>query len=190
MSLNNQFSRTVDRSQYVSTADFGNSKRYILGTIQNDSWTTTLRLNYSLNPDFSFQFYGQPFISRGRYAAFNFVNNSVASSFSDRVNLYDENQISSQIDADGNVTFLIDENLNNTTDYAFSKPDFSFVQLQTNFVVRWEYIPGSELFFVWARGSVGTQDFNDSLNQSLNAQIFDAPARDTFVVKATYRFVR
>ncbi|WP_435414311.1 DUF5916 domain-containing protein [Polaribacter aestuariivivens] len=186
MSLDNEYEKTSDKSQYVTTTDFGNVKRYILGNIQNDSWTTTLRLNYSLNPNFSVQFYGQPFISRGRYSDFNFVNNPTASSFSDRVNLYDENQIST----DTNDNFLIDENRDNITDYSFGKPDFSFVQLQTNLVVRWEYIPGSELFFVWARGSNGLQDFDDSLSQSVRTQVFDVPANDTFLIKATYRFVR
>ncbi len=190
MSLNNELEQTIDKTQYVSTTNFGTDKRYILGTIKNDSWTTTLRLNYSINPDFSIQFYGQPFISRGRYSDFNYVNNPVASSFKNRVNLYEDSQITSQIDANGNETFLIDENLNSSTDYSFAKPDFSFVQLQTNLVVRWEYIPGSELFFVWARGSVGSQDFNDSLGQSIRTQVFDTPANDTFLIKATYRFVR
>ena len=84
----------------------------------------------------------------------------------------------------------MDEDLNNTVDYSFKKPDFSFVQLQTNLVVRWEYIPGSELFFVWARGSNGSQDVNDSLTDSVRNQVFDVPANDTFLIKATYRFVR
>ncbi|QTD39009.1 carbohydrate binding family 9 domain-containing protein [Polaribacter batillariae] len=186
ISLDNEFEQTQDKTQYVTTKDFENAKRYILGNIENDSWTTTLRLNYSLNPNFSVQFYGQPFISRGRYSNFNFVNNSLASSFNNRVNLFDENQIS----VDKNDTILIDENRDNVTDYSFEKPDFSFVQLQTNLVVRWEYIPGSELFFVWARGSSGTQDFDDSLSKSIRTQVFDVPANDTFLIKATYRFVR
>jgi hypothetical protein len=136
------------------------------------------------------QFYGQPFISRGRYSDFNFVNNPTAGSFSERVNLYNQDQISSGLDVNGNETFLVDENSDNITDYSFEKPDFSFVQLQTNLVVRWEYIPGSELFFVWARGSNGSQNFNNSLTDSVYNQVFDVPANDTFLIKATYRFVR
>ena len=190
MSLRNEFNKREDKSQYVTTADFGGTTRYILGNIENDSWSTTLRLNYSLNPNFSVQFYGQPFISRGRYSNFNFVTNPTASSFSDRVNLFDDNQISFGLDTNGNEAFLVDENLDTVTDYSFEKPDFSFVQLQTNLVVRWEYIPGSELFFVWSRGSAGSQDFNDSLSDSVNNQVFDIPANDTFLIKATYRFVR
>jgi hypothetical protein len=46
------------------------------------------------------------------------------------------------------------------------------------------------LFFVWSRGSAGSQDFNDSLTDSVRNQVFDIPASDTFLIKATYRFVR
>ena len=204
MSLNSELQQTVDKTQYITTTNFGAEKRYVLGQINNQNWSTTLRLNYSLNPNFSVQFYGQPFISRGRYSDFNFVNNPTASSFSERITLYDENQISYTNDPiaidlnnDGkleydfpNGGYLVDDNMNGNLDYAFKKPDFSFVQLQTNLVVRWEYIPGSELFFVWSRGSAGSQDFNDSLTDSVRNQVFDIPASDTFLIKATYRFVR
>ena len=204
MSLNTELVKSIDKTQYVTTIDFDTEKRYVLGKINNQNLSTTLRLNYSLNPNFSVQFYGQPFISRGRYSDFNFVNNPTASSFNERVTLYDENQIyytndpiAIDLNNDGkleydfpNGGYLIDDNVNGNLDYAFKKPDFSFVQLQTNLVVRWEYIPGSELFFVWSRGSSGSQDFNDSLTDSVRDQVFDIPASDTFLIKATYRFVR
>ncbi len=117
----------------------------------------------------------------------NFVNDPTAVSFKDRVNLYTNNQISYNNASD---SFLIDENRDNITDYTISNPDFSFAQLQTNLVVRWEYIPGSELFFVWARGSSGLQNVADSLSEGIRRQVIDAPAEDTFLIKATYRFVR
>ena len=190
MSLSTELEKTVDKTQYITTTNFDAEKRYILGQINNQNWSTTLRLNYSLNPNFSVQFYGQPFISRGRYSDFNFVNKPTASSFNERVNVYNKDQISFGLDASGNAAFLVDENVDNITDYSFEKPDFSFVQLQTNLVARWEYIPGSELFFVWARGSNGLQNFNNSLTDNVRTQVFDIPANDTFLIKATYRFLR
>ena len=190
MSLKTELEKKMDKTQYITTTNFENKKRYILGKIENQNWSTTLRLNYSLNPNFSIQFYGQPFISRGRYSEFNFVNNATADSFSSRVNLYNQEELSIGLDTNGNEAFLVDENLDTTIDYSFEKPDFSFVQLQTNLVARWEYIPGSELFFVWARGSAGSQDYKDSLTDSVSNQVFDTSANDTFLLKATYRFVQ
>ena len=185
LSFNTEFQKTTDKTQYVTTSDFNNTKRYVLGTIDNQTLSTTLRLNYSLNPNFSIQFYGQPYISRGRYSDFKTVNNPTASSIDDRVSMYDQSQISL-----ANNVYSIDENLNGTTDYSFGKPDFSFVQLRTNLVARWEYIPGSELFFVWARGGSTYDNPSTSLGRSLRNQITDSKIEDTFLIKATYRFIR
>lgn len=185
MSLNTEYKKGIDKTQYVSEASFGNEKRYILGEIDNQTLSTTLRLNYSLNPNFSIQFYGQPYISRGRYSNFNYVNNATAAQFNDRVSVFNQTQISENISS-----YLIDENLNGITDYSFTKPDFSFVQLRTNLVARWEYIPGSELFFVWARGGRTSENTSLSLTQSLKNQITNSKVEDTFLIKATYRFIR
>ncbi len=190
ISLENQLELTKDRSQYVSTRTFGSENRYILGTMKNDELTTTLRFTYSINPDMSIQFYGQPFISRGRFSDLKYVNIAAAERFTDRVNIYNDQQLLRTTDTSGNVLYQIDENEDSIVDYQFGNPDFSFVQLQTNLVARWEYIPGSELFLVWARGSRGNADVDDGLVDSLNEQTFRAPGNDTFLIKLTYRFVR
>ena len=185
MSFSTEFEKNPNRTQYVNQKDFGSIRRYILGEIDNQTWSTTLRMNYSINPNFSIQFYGQPFISRGRYSNFNYVNNPIAENLNDRVNWYSQNQITLN-----NDVYNIDENLDGNTDYSFNKPDFSFVQLRTNLVARWEYIPGSELFFVWARGGTTNDDPSFSLGRSLSNQITNTKIEDTFLIKATYRFVR
>lgn len=190
ISLENQLEFTKDRSQYVTTSDFGSINRYVLGTIKNDELTTTLRFTYSINPNMSIQFYGQPFISRGRYTNFKYVNIAAAEKFTDRVNFYDQNQISESIDSDGNAIYSIDENIDSVTDYSFDKPDFSFVQFRSNLVARWEYIPGSEIFLVWAQGVVGSENPDASLTDSLREQVFNQRKDNTFLIKVTYRFVK
>ena len=189
ISLQNQLNISIDRAQYVQTVDFGNNKRYILGRIKNDEFSTTLRFTYSINPNMSIQFYGQPFISRGRYSDFNYVNIAAADRFTERVNFYNQNQISAE-NSNGNDYYSIDENLDNTEDYRFNKPDFSFVQFRSNLVARWEYIPGSEIFLVWAQGVVGNENPNASLSTSLRNQVLSQQKENTFLLKVTYRFVR
>jgi len=189
ISLQNQLNISTDRAQYVQTVDFGNNKRYILGRIKNDESSTTLRFTYSINPNMSIQFYGQPFISRGRYSEFNYVNIAAADRFTERVNLYNQNQISTK-NSNGNDYYSIDENLDNTEDYRFNKPDFSFVQFRSNLVARWEYIPGSEIFLVWAQGVVGNENPEASLSTSLRNQVLSNRKENTFLLKVTYRFVR
>ena len=185
VSLNTAYTENPNKTQYVNQEDFSGTTRYILGEINNQSLSTTLRLNYSINPNLSIQYYGQPFVARGRYKNFNFVNNSLAKDLNERVSWYDSNQI-----LETNNTYFIDENLDGNVDYQFDNPDFSVVQFRSNLVMRWEYIPGSELFFVWSKGTSGEGIISDSLTDTINNQVFGTPTEDTFLIKATYRFVK
>lgn len=185
LSLSTELNVNDNKTQYVTQRGFGNTTRYILGNIDQKTWTTTLRMNYSINPNLSIQYYGQPFISRGRYTDFNYVNNATAEDLNDRVTLYNTNQISLN-----NGAYEIDENTDGTSDYSFGNPDFSFVQFRSNLVARWEYIPGSEIFLVWSQGVTGLDDPRNSLRDALRNQIIDQKKDNTFLIKITYRFVK
>ncbi|MET6989079.1 hypothetical protein ABXZ36_00280 [Sediminicola arcticus] len=56
-----------------------------------------------------------------------------------------------------------------TVDY----PNFSFVQFRSNLVLRWEYIPGCEVFLVWSQGVAGLKDPRETLGRSLDQQILN-----------------
>jgi len=184
-SLTTEFTENPNKTQYVTQVDYNGGKRYVLGNIDQKTLSTTLRLNYSINPNLSIQYYGQPFISRGRYDQFNYVNNAIADDLNERVIWYDN----TQIQQNSAENYLVDEDVDGNIDYEFDNPDFSFVQFRSNLVVRWEYIPGSELFLVWSQGTSGDVGANRSLLGGLNNQILDQPLEDTFLIKATYRFL-
>jgi Domain of unknown function (DUF5916) len=65
-------------------------------------------------------------------------------------------------------------------------PDFNFKSLRGNAVLRWEYLPGSTLYFVWTQSRsrfdpTGDFQFGESMDR-----LFRAPAENIFMVKATY----
>ena len=184
ISLSPEFSKSPNKTQYVTTAEFNGQSKYITAEIDRQTLSASIRLNYTINPNLTIQYYGQPFVSRGRYANFNYITNPIADDLYDRFQLFDTNQIS----FDG-TNYLIDENKDGTTDYEISNPDFSFVQFRSNLVVRWEYIPGSEIFLVWSQGNVGSQDSKKRLFRNLDHQIFGEKPENTFLIKATYRFM-
>ena len=167
MFLNTEFDKSPNRTQYVSQLDFGVDKRYVLGEIDQQTWSTSLRLDYSINSNLTIQYYGQPFISRGTYTNFNCVTNATAENLNDRVSWYQPDQISST-----GSEYLVDENRDNTVDYSFGNPDFSFVQFRSNLVLRWEYIPGSEIYLVWSQGVTGFGDPKETLNRSFCPLLF------------------
>lgn len=187
LNLETTYESNPNKTQYVSQAAFAPAQfgtRYITGEIDQETFTTTLRLNYNINPNLTIQYYAQPFIAKGRYTNFNYVLDSEASSLRDRVNLFSDSQINFQ---DG--AYVVDENQDGTADYAFGNPDFNFVQFRSNLVMRWEYIPGSELFLVWSQGIEGVSDVENNLYNAANNVILDQQIRNTFLVKWTYRFV-
>ena len=168
----------------MSQQDFGDTTRYILGEIDQQTWSTSLRINYNINPNLTIQYYGQPFVARGRYQSFNYVKNAAAENLHDRVSWYRVNQITRTDSA-----YLIDEDNDGTTDYSFGNPDFSFVQFRSNLVARWEYIPGSEIYLVWSQGITGFGDPKETLTRNINNQILKKRPENTFLIKATYRFM-
>jgi hypothetical protein len=68
----------------------------------------------------------------------------------------------------------------------FGDPDFNFRSLRGNAVLRWEYRPGSALFFVWQQDRSSFVPMGDfRLGRDYGA-LFREPARNVFLVKATY----
>jgi len=62
-------------------------------------------------------------------------------------------------------------------------------QFNSNAVVRWEYRPGSTLFFVWQQGRAQNGLNNGSFElQRDYRDLFRAHPVNTFLVKATYFF--
>ncbi|PQB05181.1 DUF5916 domain-containing protein [Aureitalea marina] len=184
LSLNFEYQENPNKTQYVTESSFDGTPRYILGNIQNESLSTTLRVNYNINPNMTIQYYGQPFIFKANFSDFNYVNDPIAEGLNERVTLYDNQQISFE---DG--VYSVDENRDGTTDYAFGDPDFAFVQFRSNMVFRWEYIPGSEIFLVWSQGITGLGDVNDSFGTIIQDELLGQRPQNTFLLKATYRFV-
>ncbi|MCW5516279.1 carbohydrate binding family 9 domain-containing protein [Muriicola sp. Z0-33] len=174
-----------DKLQFIDNIDVDGTTRYLNGKIEQRTLSMSFRLNYTINPNLTIQYWGQPFISRGRYSEFKHVIDPMAKEFDDRINLYDDNQISI---VDGE--YFVDEDMNGTSDFSFGDPDFSFIQFRSNLVIRWEYIPGSEIFLVWSQDISQSGDPSEGLLRSLGDNVFGGEKpMNIFLLKATYRFV-
>ena len=186
ISLSPNFVINKSKTQYVTETDFSGTPRYIMGELSQRTLNATVRLDYNINPNLTIQYYGQPFISKGTYKSFNKVTNPTAEYYGDRFALFQPNQIGFVA---GENEYSVDENNDGTTDYTFENPDFSQVSFNSNLVVRWEYIPGSEIFLVWSQGIFGNANTRDDLFSGINDQIFNRKPENIFLIKATYRFV-
>jgi hypothetical protein len=78
------------------------------------------------------------------------------------------------------------------------KREFNYNNLQSNFVMRWEYRPGSALYMVWSHGRRGRNELNplaphglSPYDRPVNRQISDVFGifpHNTFMVKFDYAF--
>lgn len=175
------------QDQFVDNIDYNGTTRTIVGQVKQHTLRFTARMSYNITPDLTVQYYGQPFITRPLYDHFGYVSSPLAKKYDDRFYVYQPNQISFS-----NGQYLIDETGDNITDYSFSKPDFNFVQFRSNLVVRWEYKRGSELYLVWSQGNTpdASADLDSPIASSLFNNAFADQARNIFLVKWMYRFLR
>ncbi|MEM7575466.1 MAG: DUF5916 domain-containing protein [Bacteroidota bacterium] len=187
MSLNNNFSRNKREEQYFTTVTDGSRTEYIVGEIDQQTLSITLRATLNISPDFTVQYYGQPFIAKGIYTDFKKVADPMAVDFADRFHTFGPAEVQYNNDTD---EYLVDDDTDRAIDYSFGNPDFNFMQFRSNFVARWEYRPGSELFFVWSQGTTVFGDPQQNVFRSLSDDLFSGNIQNTFLMKATYRWVR
>jgi hypothetical protein len=73
-----------------------------------------------------------------------------------------------------------------------TKPDFNFVQFRSNLIIRWEYRAGSEIYLVWSQANTANafSELDTPLAKSLFDNAFAQQARNIFLIKWTYRFLK
>lgn len=184
-SLSPNFHDFYREDQYVAQDIWNDESRYILGQLDQQTLSLTLRFDFNITPEFTIQYYGQPFVSRGEYSDFKRVTDPLGEVYTERMLSFTESQITR-----AGALFLIDENLDGTDDYSFFEPDFNFIQFRSNLVARWEYIPGSEVFLVWNQNTTRSGDPSENVFTSITEGLFDNKLYNVFLVKLTYRFVK
>lgn len=185
ISLSPGYTFVNNRLQYINTSQNGDEQRHITALLDQKTLRLALRLNYTLTPNLTIQYYGQPFVSAGKYERFNFVQAPLAHAYAEQLAFFDNEQIFKDATL-GN--YLIDENKDGNTDYQFRNPDFSFAQFQSNLVLRYEYKPGSEIFLVWSQNATDYGMPRARFMEDVNQQLLGITPNNTFLIKMTYRF--
>jgi len=178
------YERLLDSLQYVATADADGDTRWVLGRIDQDTWSFVFRVNLSITPDLTVQYYGSPFIGTGLYTAFKRATDTLAKANESRFHLYGPDEIA----------YRAEDNSYRVTEagggpaYSFGNPDFSFRQFRSNLVARWEWKPGSSVYVVWSQGRTShAPSWNGSFGDNWS-ELWGAPPDNVFLVKLSYWF--
>ena len=174
------------QDQFVENVNYNGTTRSVVSYVNSRTLSFATRLNYYITPDLSLQYYGEPFLFRATYKDYGYVQDALNPHYFDRFHRFNANEL--QL-ADGRG--YVDENGDGQLDYSFNQPDINYIQFRSNLVVRWEYVPGSELFLVWSQGIVPNAygELDTPIVQSLFENMFDHQPHNIFLVKVSYRFL-
>jgi hypothetical protein len=183
VTLSPTYSYARNELQYVDTIEAGNGEHYVFATIDQKVFRLVVRFDFSLTPDLSIQYYGQPFIASGKYSHFKHITQPRATEYTDRFHVYAGDELGF---AAGDNTYSVVEGGSDA--YRFDNPDFKLLEFRSNLVLRWEFRPGTTLYLVWSQGR--TEDFSRS-DFSLDrdfSRMFSIYPENIFLVKFTYGF--
>jgi hypothetical protein len=178
--------------QYVTSVDDPTNvafygRRYVLSTIVQKTLSLDTRFAITFSPTSSLELYVQPFVATGAYTDFKEFDAPRLA----KKSIYgvDRGTITPVRNARGElVSYTIDpDGAGAAPSFSIDNPDFNVRSLRGNAVYRWEYRPGSTLFFVWTQSRedtapyLGTFDFNRE-----RSALFATHPDNIFLVKASY----
>ena len=178
-SLQPSFQKNIDELQYLSQfGKSGNSKSYLLGSIDNRNLGITFRMDLALSPELTVQYYGSPFVSIGKFGNFKKVVKPQDANYYNRFSKLSPAKIAN--------SYNFDENNDGIVDYSVGNPDFNFHQFRSNLVVRWEYHPGSTFYLVWAQDRTGYEQGGPFAFDKGYSRMFDLFPKNIFMIKFKY----
>ena len=177
------YALNLDNLQYVATVPLSSQSdpAYIVGNMEQQTYRLTFQLQVNVTPDISIQWYGAPFTSTAKYNGFKRAINPNSRIRNERFHTFLPNEIKL---SDGRYAIL----QNDAEVYGFSNPNFNFNEFRSNFVARWEYLPGSTLYFVWGHSmSNRAGNYLSGWDQNID-RMFGLPSTNVFMVKLNYWF--
>ena len=182
------FSRQIEPKQFVTNVDdsinvaFG-GRRNIFARMDQRTLSMNVRANATFTPNLTLELFAQPFLASGRYTN---VGEYRAPRSGDLL-LYgsDIGSIQSNFDASGHLESYTIVPVPGDS-IQVGNPDFNIRSLRGTAVLRYEYRPGSTLYFVWTQERSGSDAFgNFDFTRDRSALLRDRP-RNTFQIKASY----
>ena len=156
--------------------------RYIFGDIDQKVISAEIRLNWTFTPRLTLQAYLQPFLAVGRYDRFKELARARTMAY----NIYGEGGSTIGPLAGG---YAVDPDGEGPLGaFAFGNPDFNVKSLRGTIVLRWEYRPGSLLYFVWTQNRADYAHPGDFQLRRDLGDLLTAPGDNIFLLKVSYRW--
>jgi hypothetical protein len=177
------FSRTHALAQYIAAVRDPDAvdtygRRYVFSTLDRDVTSLVTRADWTFTPRLSLQLYLQPLVDAGEFSEFKEFRRPRAWGF----DIYGRDR--GTITPNGEGGYTIDPG--NGAAFDLPDPNYNFRSLLGNAVLRWEYRPGSTLFFVWQQRRDDVQPIGDFEFGRDYEAIFKKAPENVYALKATW----
>jgi hypothetical protein len=154
--------------------------RYAFGDLRQTEVSLPTRVNAVFSPTLSLQVYAQPLVSVGRFGDIRELLHP---------RTYDFGTYGRDIGTIGRIgsSVRIDpDGTGPSAPFTIREPDFNVKSLRLNAILRWEFRPGSTMYFVWTEqrfdnSRPGDLSFGRDLGDALTA-----PPDDVVMVKVSW----
>ena len=185
VSIGPQYGYNVSNAHYIGTYDdpvakktYG--KRYVFARLHQQTISANIRVNWTFTPQLSLQLFAQPLISSGNYSDFKSLNKPKSYDFTifgQKGSTFDSKTYTADPDGNGPARAI---NLSN--------PNFNYKSLRGDAVLRWQYRPGSTIYFVWTQSRQDVQNVGQfDIGRSFT-NLFNTHPNNIFLVKFSYWF--
>jgi hypothetical protein len=189
LSLEPNYLRAVNSRQYVTTISGGGAqtygRRYVFAFIDQSTFLTDIRLNYTLRPDLTLELFVEPFAASGRYYDFG----ELAASRSRDLRQYGLHATTIVQQPDKSYLVTDTEVLDaagNPSTFKIPFRDFNVRSGLSNMVLRWEYRPGSTFFFVWQQNRQSFEPNGELVRLGDLFGGYSARGNNFFAIKANF----
>ncbi|HVF38308.1 MAG TPA: DUF5916 domain-containing protein, partial [Gemmatimonadaceae bacterium] len=162
--------------------------RYVFGRLEQKTFAVNTRVNATFTPNLTLELFAQPFLASGHYTSFKEFAKPKSGDMTYYGGTDNSSTIVTEKNANGSVSgYRIDPDGGGAAaPFTVANPDFNIRSLRGTAVMRWEYRPGSTLFFVWTQQREGFDALGDfDFNRDRSALFRDRPT-NIFQIKATY----
>ncbi|MBN4081463.1 hypothetical protein JYT44_03770, partial [Caldithrix abyssi] len=164
----------------LNTNTFG--ARYIFSDVESSNHNISMNVDWTFSPDLTLQFFVSPFVMAYDFTAYKEFRKPGTFEF----DYYGQDKGTLSIDENGN-SIIDPDGLGSSVSFTLPDKDFSFQSVRLNAVLRWEYLPGSTLYFVWQQQRDNYVAYDGQLNVFDDYRtLFDNRPVNTFVIKASY----
>jgi hypothetical protein len=174
------YSFNHDNWLYAATVDLApGDRRYLLSEMNFHMVRANLRANLTFSPTLTLQAYLAPFYATVQRVAYKQLTSPRAARYADRFTPVAR-------DASQPDEAVLDVDGDNSFETNLGAMDYAVTSFNSNFVLRWEYRPGSTIFVVWQQNRNDFTFDGRFRMRDIGGSIVEARPANIFLVKLNY----